>query len=183
LWTQYDTADGVRKTNLWVKQATPETAGKIITVAGTIGSAAAGVSAFSGVDVSDIPGGSWFDVISPIELNGSGDEEHSDIVIPVLNGGELVFLFYAHSNNNAISDQSCPIYGPLIQRFEKLSTGGLNAGVNLSSLPGMFAGTGPGLVTWTQPAPNATRTMLVVLKPAPMAPLRRGSFAPTVSAG
>lgn len=131
-----------RSGQVWWKRATSGSAGMTITIAGATNSVAAGLTVYRGADTGATP---WEAAAG--EKNASGDETQAAITV---SDGSMVCLFIFNTLNDITpSSQACTDPGALTERFNALSAGGSDCGVNHASALKSGAG-GTGAFTWAQ---------------------------------
>lgn len=173
-----------RKGHLFWKKATAGTAGKTVTVAGTVGSGSGLLSAYIG----GAAGNPTTDIVT--QTNGGGVESHAGFTPSFAN--EMVCLtVFQHANDNSIASPACTNPGALTIRGQALSAGGNDSGVAHASAAQTGGPTATGTFTWTQPD-NVTTSMTWGIKPGLSKKIRLGAFwcravgpqmrAPTIAA-
>ena len=132
-----------KKANVFWKKATLGSVNNIITIAGAIGSLSGGSITLMGAAAGDPTTDMLF------ESNASGDETMAGFT-PANANSHVIFSVHNYGNDNAGSSQSCATLGALTERFDDLSTGGLDCACNASSKVSASGPTATGNFTWAQ---------------------------------
>jgi hypothetical protein len=134
--------NGTSNLSTWWKRASGATAGKTITGSGFTNSCTGGASVYSGAKLTGDPfGGATY------ESNISGNETHAAIT-PTINGS-MVCLTVGQAPDLAHDTQAATSPAVLIERFDHLSTGGLDSACGHASEVQVTAGS-TGALTWAQ---------------------------------
>lgn len=164
-WTVLtNTAD--KKSWIWWKRATSASASKTVTVAGCVGSSSGGISAYSGVLLSGTP---YTGLVT--ETNASADETHASFTNTETNA-VILFNVANYANDNAVTSVSGATAGAFTQRFEKLSTGGLDCA---NALWERTTSSNTGAITWAQ-TDGTTYSHAFKLVPEPESALTLAAF-------
>lgn len=161
-WTNATTSAD-RKAYLWYKYATLTTVSTTITMSTAVGSLAAGLAVYSGVHTS-VP----FTNLSQT-LNLPGDETHGGFTPS--NASSMICLgVYNYSNDNTVTTQATASNpGALLERWERLSTGGSDCACVHASNPQVTDAAATGDFTWAQ-TNGSTHSIVWAIPPEFVAP-------------
>lgn len=141
-WTKIGNSTD-HKATLWYKRATSASAGKTVTVANTVGSAAGVLKAFSGARATGTP---YNDVV--VETNASADESHAGFT-PTRANSMLCAAVFNYANDNAVTSLSFATAGATTMT-EKLSTGGSDCACAFGHVAQTGDPAATGTLTWAQ---------------------------------
>jgi hypothetical protein len=152
-------ATGSRKGSLYWKKATAGTGGKLITIAGALGSCAAGLSVYSGGFPSVDPTTDWVaDTIST-------GTTLADAFTPSFQSSMVCLAVFHYFNDNSANTVVATNPASLTTRFTYLSTGGSDCGVtHASSFQTGLTTTGP--ITWTDSSAATKTVMTWAIRPS-----------------
>ena len=156
-----------RKAYLFRKQATSATTGKLITVAGCVGSSAGVLKCFSGTT-------GVTDALASHD-NPAGTETRPGFT-PAEAGEMLIGLVYNRLNDNAVTAMAYG--GNATSMVEKLSTGGSDCAVSFGHLLQVGGPTATGDFTWSQ-VDGTTYSRILAIRPTAAVDNRNGTLVVT----
>lgn len=145
------------RVNIWYKRATSGTSAKTITISGTTGSVAGGLSVYRNTPTSGDPFGSYVR-----ESNSSGDESQAGLT-PSEDNCMVIFVVGNRNDDNVVSSVSGASTGAFTQRVDSRSTGGSDCAIYVADQAQTTA-TATGTITWSQ-VDGGTDSLIISLRP------------------
>ncbi len=132
-----------RKSTLFWKKATSGTSAKTITISGTVGSVASGLSVFAGAASGD----PTTNIV--IEENISGNEAHATFT-PDFDDSFVCLGITNDANDNAVTNGAAATLGALTSQWARLNTGGSDCAATIWGKAQVGTKTATGGFTWSQ---------------------------------